>query len=153
VIVAGLSIFVGPRLLGSMGATQLRIASKNVATSMRYARTQAVSEGVVHVAVLDVERGQITIEPRRPAGDWEEEPSAGDGTVRQKKSFDLPKGIKLEKVVSGDTEVDSGASEVFFYPTGGSSGARIVLANQRDHRRAVVVDFITGTVRVEDPEE
>lgn len=155
VIIATLSAFVGPRLLGSMGGTQLRVASKKVATSLRYARTQAVSEGVVYVAVLDVESGRITIKSRRPATGWEEKASGGDGNAGEKKktAYDLPEGIKLEKIVSGDTEVDSGAPEVLFFPTGGSSGARIVLASERGQRRAVVVDFITGTVHVEDPEE
>jgi len=155
VIVATLSTFVGPRLLGSMGGTQLRVASKKVATSLRYARTRAVSEGMLYVAMLDLEGGQIAIESRRPARGREEEASPEDGNAgeKKKKTFDLPQGIKLEKVVSGDAEVDSGVSEVLFFPTGGSSGARIVLASERGQRRSVVVDFITGTVHVEDPEE
>lgn len=155
VIIAAISALVGPRLLGSMGSTHLSTASKKVATSLRYARTQAVSEGIVYVAVFDVETNKITIKGRPPITGGEGEAYVGDGKRLDVKeiAYDLPEGVKLEKVESGDSEARSGSLEVFFLPTGGSSGARIVLINDRDNRRVVVVDFITGAVQLENPEE
>jgi len=151
VIIAAISALVGPRLLGSMGSTHLSTASKKVATSLRYARTQAVSKGVVYVAVFDGETQKITIKARRPSSGVEGEADAGDdgtGLEEKEMAYELPEGIKLEKVESGDREVRSGSLEVLFFPTGGSSGARIVLINEREMRRVVVVDFITGAVKL-----
>lgn len=154
VIIAAISSLVGPRLLGSMSSTHLSTASKKVATSLRYARTQAVSEGMIYAVVFDVEIHKITIKARRTATGGEGEAYEGDGKGPEEKvmAYDLPEGVMLEKVVSGDTEVSSGSLEVLFFPTGGSSGARIVLINDRDNRRVVVVDFITGAVQLENHE-
>jgi general secretion pathway protein H len=151
VIIAAISSLVGPRLLGSMSSTNLRIASKKVATSLRYARTQAVSEGVIYVAAFDVETRKITIKARRPGTGGEGEAPADEekGPGGKELVYDLPEGITIEKAVSGDKEVRSSALDVLFFPNGGSSGARIVLINERDNRCVVVVDFITGAVQVE----
>lgn len=53
----------------------------------------------------------------------------------------LPTGTRLEAV-------EPGGSGPVFFPTGASSGGRLVLA-AADGRRAVAVDWLTGQVAVE----
>lgn len=152
VIIAVASAVVVPRLAGSLSGVSLRSAAKRAAASMRYARSRAAGEKLPWRAVLDFEHKEIRVEPV-PVGDaaeaGEKEAKAG---ARESKRIPLPGGVRLVKASSGELEADAGTFEITFFPSGGSSGGEVVLADERGRRYALDVDFITGSVRLEELE-
>ena len=156
VIIGMVAAFVGPKLAGSMTNINLKTASKKVAAALRYARSQAVSEGSDYVARFDLEANRVSIVAMKRTSEWPEA-DGGDGAgvdvgegggVDRLKTYELPDGVRLKMGISGDTETDSGIFEIIFLSDGGSSGGEVVLVNQKDRAYMVAVDFITGAVRV-----
>ena len=148
VIISIMAAFVVPRIAGSMSNTNLRTASKKIAASLRYARSQAISESRTYVALFDLDKNRVIIRGDQTAREEEEKDDGGDRDSRQTKQYELPEEVRLEKGISVDGEIDSGLFQIIFFSTGGSSGGELVLSNDRGNRYEVKIDFITGTVRL-----
>jgi len=150
VIISIMAAFVVPRIAGSMSNLNLRTASKKIAASLRYARSQAISESRTYVALFDLDGNRVMIRSGLTPGDQDKEKDGevGDQVSRQSKGYELPEEVRLEKGISTDGEIDSGLFQIMFFSNGGSSGGELVLSNDRGNRYGVKVDFITGTVRL-----
>jgi len=150
VIISVMAAFVGPRIGGSMSNMNLRTASKKIAASLRYARSQAVSESRTYVALFDFDGNRVMIRGGLTPRDENkgEDGEAGDQVSRQAKAYELPEEVRLEKGISTDGEIDSGAFQIMFFSNGGSSGGELFLSNVRGNRYEIRVDFITGTVQL-----
>jgi len=150
VIISIMAAFVGPRIAGSMSNLNLRTASKKIAASLRYARSQAISESRTYVALFDLEGNRVIIRSGLTSGDEDKEKygEVGDQVSRQSKGYKLPEEVRLEKGISADGEIDSGLFKIIFFSNGGSSGGELFLRNDRGSQYEIKVDFITGTVRV-----
>jgi len=149
VIISIMAAFVGPRIAGSMSNISLRTASKKIAASLRYARSQAISESRTYVALFDLDKNRVVIRGGQTAQEGEEkDESGGDQDSRQSKQYELPEDVRLDKAMWGEYEGDSGLFRIIFLSNGGSSGGELVLSNDRGNRYEVKVDFITGTVRL-----
>ncbi len=167
VIISLMSVLVVPQLTGSLARMNLQTASKKISASLRYARSQAASEKITYVAIFDFEKDRLSIMTGQKASDLpvrdrtqtyetltiEEDLSNGKEPVIRSKSYDLPEGVKLEKGVSGEDEIDSDIFEIAFFPTGNSSGGDVILTNDRGKRYKISVDFITGVVRLGELDE
>jgi len=150
VIVSVMVGFVGPQLAGSISNTNLKTASKRIAASLRYARSQATSESRTYEVRFDLDKNRMVIEGSEMAReDKEKDKGGGDAHSRPAKQYDLPEDVRFEKAIWGDEESDSGLFRILFVSNGGSSGGELVLRNERGHRYRITVDVITGTVKVE----
>lgn len=149
-IVALGSAVVGVRLSGTLGQTTLRTTAKSVAAGLRYARSQATTTGAVQAATVDFEEQEVRFGALvKPSGEGRDG-GLGEGSVGRNKVYALPKGVFVEKVVTGDREVASGLFEILFYPLGNSSGGEVVLVSEGRKRCSVLVDVILGTVTIEE---
>ena len=156
IIIGIASALVVPRLVGGMGSLDVRTASGKVAASLRYARSQAVSQKINYTAVFDLERKRLTIIPSSESAGEGDEDGAEVGKESagiQGKTYDLPGRVFFERVSEGneymsDEEIDAEIFRIGFYPSGGSDGGEIALVNERGKRYTVRVDIITGTVKV-----
>ena len=153
VIISVMAAFIGPRLANSISNTNLKTASKRVATFLRYARSQAISEGRSYEVVFDLDKHQIVIlEGKTGAEDEKEEDTEGDGDKGTSKPYTLPEDVRFEKAIWGEQEGNSGLFRILFVSNGGSSGGELLLRNERGHRYRVSVDVITGIVKVRSDE-
>ncbi len=145
---------VGPRFLGPMSGMQLRTSAKKMAASLRYARSLATAEKTPYVAQFDIDKGQLSLKATPDETDeaLEADPeSDGDGPVTIKpRVFSLPEGVRLEKALSIDSEVDSGIFEIIFSPNGNTSGGAVILTNERGRHYKISVDLVMGTVTLEE---
>ncbi len=151
VIISLMSVLVVPQLTGSLARMNLQTASKKISASLRYARSRAASEKITYIAVFDFEKNRLSIMTDQEAQTGETlKEDLGDGKepVIRSKSYDLPDGVKLEKAVSGEDEIDSGHFQITFFPAGSSSGGDVILTNDRGKRYKISVDFITGIVQL-----
>ena len=157
VIISLTSVLVVPQLTGSLANTNLLTAAKKISASLRYARSQAASEKITYVAIFDFEKDRLSImtgmtgmtgQEAQTGETLKEDLGDVEEPVIRSKSYDLPDGVKLEKGVSGEDEIDSGLFQIAFFPTGSSSGGDVILTNDRGKRYKISVDFITGIVRI-----
>ncbi len=145
--------FVGPRLVGSLSNTTLKTASKRVAASLRFARSQAITETRSYEVVFDLDRHQVAIRRGETVSDGAENGGKGEedkGLATP--SYRLPGEVRFEKAIWGGEEGNSGLFRILFLPNGGSSGGELVLRNERGHRYSVTVDAVTGVVKVRSDE-
>jgi general secretion pathway protein H len=161
IIIGLMSVLVVPKLVGPMANLDLKTASQKISASLRYARSQAASEKTTYVALFDFEKnrvviinspsikGEFHINNREAVNKIPAEPpnSEKDGPGGSK-TYDLPDKVKLAKGTSREGEFTSGFFRIFFFPSGGSSGGEITVANERGRQYRISVDFITGTVQL-----
>jgi general secretion pathway protein H len=163
-IIGLMSTLVVPKLVGPLGDLNLKTASQKISASLRYARSQAASEKATYVALFDFDKNRLVIiDPSISPTEKRDVPvnskkavdtALGEPPEHEKdrpgglKAYDLPDGVKLATGVSREDDVNSGLFRVFFFPSGGSSGGEITVANERGRRYRIRVDFITGTVQL-----
>jgi general secretion pathway protein H len=137
-----------------MGNVSLKTASKKIAASLRYARSQATSGGISYVAIFDLDKDKISIAPLppKPEGAGEKDDGGDNGDNPRTVGYDLPEGVRLQKAILANGEVVSGLFEILFSPGGSSSGGDVILINDRGRRLRIGVDFITGSVKLGDIE-
>jgi len=162
VIISIMAAFVGPRIAGSMSNLTLKTAAKKVASSLRYARSQATSESRPYFVLFDTDKGRLTIKSGQTATKEDKEKEAAEGeqdtgtsegmadeAVKERfKVYALPEGVRFDKVVSDKNEDISDVFQIIFFPNGGSSGGEVLLENDRGRRYNIRVDFVSGTVRL-----
>ena len=164
IIVSLMSAFVVPKLTGPLSNLDLKTASKNISSSLRYIRSQAASEKMTYAALFDFDQNRLVLAnsatsplaredfqisnreafDRTPAEPPDHETGQPGGT----KTYKLPDGIKLARGVSREGDFRSGLFRILFFPSGGSSGGEITVANERGRQYTIRVDFITGTVQL-----
>ncbi len=144
VIISLASAFVLPRLMAPMGNLTLKTATKKIAASLRFARSQAVSEKITRIGAFDFDHKRLIV-----FSENKNKLAVGDNPVSGEQSdiiYDFPKGIFLKKAAAGADEVNSGIFNIVFFPNGSSSGGEVVLSNASGKRFGIRVDFITGMV-------
>jgi general secretion pathway protein H len=152
IIIGISSALVVPRFIGGMGGLDLKTASGKVAASLRYARSQAVSQKAAYTAVFDLEHNRLKI-ISEGAGETEAIDPA-DGEERPKfreERYDLPEGIFFERVDEGENaygEDDPDTFTIGFYPSGASDGGTIAVVDERKRGYIVTIDVITGSVKL-----
>lgn len=154
-----ISGFVGPRLVGSLTALDLKTASKRVAASLRYARSQAATKTTTYFAMFDMDKNRLTIGPEQVPGeetmqaDITETTDAEEGVPpTDLKHYDLPRNVTIQKGISGERAATAGLFSMAFFADGASSGGTVILSNKRGDSYRITADFITGTVHVESDE-
>ncbi len=146
VVISLSSVFVIPRIVAPLGQLSLKTAAQKTAGTLRYLRSQAVSERTYRVAVFDFEkRRMLTYSRPTPESVYVE-----DADIEEKADiiYGFPEGVRLESASSGEVSVDAGLFKIIFSPRGSSSGGELVLAGSSGKRYGIAVDFITGTVRL-----
>jgi general secretion pathway protein H len=161
IIIGLMSVLVVPKLVGPLANLDLKTASQKIAASLRYARSQAASEKTTYVALFDFEKNRLVIiNPPPVKGGLHiinreavsktpaEQPNSEKDGPGGSKTYDLPGKVRLAKGTSREGEFNSGFFRIFFFPSGGSSGGEITVANERGRQYRITVDFITGTVQL-----
>ncbi len=161
-IIGIMMALVSPRLLGSLTKVNLKTSAQKISSSLRYARSQAVSEQAIYHAVFDFEKKGLFINAEKPQDNEENyfkaefESAETDDTEageNRTESYFLPEDVKFEKAMTTNDEIDSGLFDIVFYPAGNSSGGSVVLIDEKERRFQISVDFITGIVNLTEPDE
>ncbi|MDZ7698194.1 MAG: prepilin-type N-terminal cleavage/methylation domain-containing protein [Deltaproteobacteria bacterium] len=156
VIISIVSGFVAPKLAGTLTNVNLRTASKRVAASLRYARSQAASHGMIYFVFFDIDRSTLMVGPNQATeeikGKTEGAEDEMSKTRTELRHYNLPENVFVKRVILGGEEATSGFFSIGFFPDGGSSGGTVILGNKRGHSYFITADIITGTVRINSDE-
>lgn len=150
VILAAAAGMVVPRLGGVLDGLTVRTAAGQVAASLRYLRSRAVTDRAVYQAFFQLDSGRLRL--RRYEGDDETISTNARGLDRV---VQLPDGVVFREARTfGGQEMTSGRFQIAFYPSGGSNGGRVIVGSirgdARQRRYALWVDLVTGTVTIHD---
>jgi hypothetical protein len=168
----------GPRLAKNMGLLHLRTSAKLVASSLRWARSQALSTGKVYNAIFDcggqrliisdyagarsadplqqlrAQAGLLTEADRQLLNEQLQEEEPQKPVL---KTYELPEEVSFSRIEIGELrDADPGERGIYqlsFFPDGTSIGGAIEVADEQRRSCAITVDFLTGIVSVEESED
>lgn len=162
VIIGFLTSLVAPAIT-SLAGLKLKTATRKMAAGLRYARSQAVTTGSEYQVVFDIEKGEMIIESlqeeEKPYSysddyeDGEEEEDASAKRMEKRKSYTIPKEVKLARVVIDGEEITEDQAWIDFYPNGSCSGGEIFLMDEKEREYRITLEFITGIVKITEEEE
>jgi general secretion pathway protein H len=139
VFIIGLVLAVSyPSLTRGNETFQLRTTSRNILSTMRYAREKAVTEQKEMRVVADRENQKLILSDELGEGE---------------RTFQLPKEVRIERMVLGGQEVQQGPMAIRFLPNGSSESCEILLASRKGLTVLIFTDPITGGARVQEPAE
>lgn len=130
VIAAAVAAVALPRFTGVIEAVELKSATRQLASALRHARSEALSQRHDVALVLDVRRRAF-------------ETSGGGG------SHALPSRLDLRLLTAESEVVNEAVGAIRFFTDGSSTGGQITLSSGA---RAYIVDvnWLTGRVVVHD---
>lgn len=118
-----------PMVMGTSNA-EMRTAARQLASGLRLARSEAVSQRRETFLVIDLAGRRFKVD-------------------RDAREYPLPKNVELKLYTAQKDLVDEKTGSIRFYPDGGSNGGRITLgAGERKYE--VDVDWLTGRVAILD---
>ena len=125
----GLALTVAsPLIANALPGTEMRAAARDVATSLRYARSLAISGNADVTFDVDVEARRFAVSQSPRAGSFPEDAEISLTTARSELS-------------------ETGGGRIRFFPDGTSTGGGVEIV--RDKRRFVItVDWLTGRVAI-----
>lgn len=119
---------VVPNFSGGLGSVQLRSATREIASSLRYLRGQAVSKNTEAEFNVNVETNVYKI-------------------TGKDKNYSVPESINL-RLITADSEITGeNSGTIRFYPDGSSTGGRVTL-EAGNRKRMVDVNWLTGQVEI-----
>ena len=83
----------------------------------------------------------------------EDEASDSSRDRKEKRTYQMPKEVKLARVVVDDEEVIEGQVWIEFYPNGSCSGGDVFLMDSKERTYRVALQFLTGSVKIMEVEE
>ena len=135
VVVALASLLIAvvfPSVGAGLRTLELRSSAQRLASAMRFARDQAIHRQ--RFFQLEIDREHRTI-------------SVLDLEKGERRSFELPASVEVEKVLPEDGGQPSPTRQFLFFPGGGSPPFQVVLGNQ-NRQVTVSADPLTGFPKV-----
>ncbi|NOQ85527.1 MAG: hypothetical protein GQ554_01430, partial [Deltaproteobacteria bacterium] len=149
----------------SLAGLKLKTATRKMAAGLRYARSQAVTTGSEYQVIFDMGKGEMIVEPLKEeekpysysddyeAGEEEEEEDVSAKRMKKRKSYTIPKEVRLARVVIDGEEITEDQAWIDFYPNGSCSGGEIFLMDEKEREYRIALEFITGVVKITEVEE
>lgn len=127
-LLALVAALVPPMLTRGFPATSLKAAAREVAAGLRETRGRAIGRNADATFTVDVEARSYRI------GD--------EGADRV-----LPRALEIALYTAESELIDGGAGTIRFFADGSSTGGRVSVSYQ-ERRYDIVVDWLTGQVKV-----
>ncbi|MFO1322722.1 MAG: GspH/FimT family protein [Burkholderiales bacterium] len=129
-VIAIASAIVIPMIGGGVSNAEMRSAARQLASGLRMARSEAVSQRRETFLVIDLDGRRFKVD-------------------RDAQEHALPRNVELKLFTAQKDLVDDKVGSIRFYPDGGSNGGRITLGSG-DRKYEVDVDWLTGRVAILD---
>jgi len=114
---------------GIMPGLSLQAAAREVAAAFREARGRAIRNNAEGYILVDVEARTYRLGEDKPL-------------------HELEPGLGLELLTASSERIDDTHGRIRFFPDGTSTGGRLTLT-QNQRKYYVVVDWLTGRVKIE----
>lgn len=153
------SAWVIPRIAQPLGGVKLKTSAKHILTALRYARNRAVSRNTYIIVHFDLRQNRFILAETDP-GDQErqifgmlnsvgaENGQDGNSRVKILDTYEIPAELSMEPSAAMPLKQEGDHFQVLFYPSGRSTGGKILLSGKSPEKYVVHVDFITGMARL-----
>lgn len=128
VIVATVAVVAGPDLSAGRGTAELKRASRDIASALRYLRGQALITRKETYLAINLERNQYRV-------------SGKD------KLFNIAEDVDVTLVTAQSELNGEGEGSIRFFADGSSTGGRVTLEIE-DRKRVVDVNWLTGLIAI-----
>lgn len=129
-VILGLTVTLAvPMFTHAMPGVEARAAARDVAAMLRAAHSLAIAGNREVTVAVDLDRRTVELAGAR--------------------SRTIAKGIGIGLYTAAEELIDRGAGRIRFYPDGTSTGGRVRLS-AGERKYDVVVDWISGSVKVDD---
>jgi type II secretory pathway pseudopilin PulG len=145
-LVAGLA---APRWLAALPGVQLTTGARKTAALLRHAGDRAISEQTLQRVTVDLAAN--TLELARLEPDIRLLPPAEPGFPEASALpvvLPMPPEILILRAEDGLGQPQVDRLRIFFFPSGGNTGARVTIGNSQGRQLVVHLDFITGEVTI-----
>ncbi len=137
VILVGLmAALAAPAIGNSLSSIRLNTSIRRLSAVLRNTRSRAIA---------DKQNYRISFIP--------EGTSYSYPTTSGDKSITIAHGIQIKSVYQADEDIEMEELNLYFYPKGNSNGGKIVLENEREQSFYLIVDAISGRVKIGRGEE
>ena len=139
VLIATISAVAAPSFGRGIAIIELQSTARQVAATLRLARSKAVHEQQVYFVGFDLEKGQVDLTSE---------------DLKYQKTFELPEKVKIKQISRLNTGNlgDEVVYSFFFAPNGLAESFEVWLANQRGRELKVIQDSFSRSPRIEEPE-
>lgn len=129
VVIMGLVYVLVPKMIFSgVSGPDLRAGSRDLASGLRQARSEAVNLRRDTSLVLDLEKRSFTLSGHE-------------------KTYQLPEAVELKLYTAQSEIVNEKQGAIRFFPDGSSTGGRVTVASG-ERKFLVDVDWLTGKVSI-----
>ena len=129
IVVLGFSV-VGINLSSGNDSTQLKVAARDIVSTLRYARGQALLSHQQTTVTLDLTENSYTVSGRD-------------------KVYIIPKAIDVTVVTAQSELTGKGLGNIRFFADGSSTGGRITLERGRSAWQ-IDINWLTGQIELDD---
>ncbi len=140
VIISLMAMLVAPRVTKSLQHLEVRSAAKKVSGILRTCRSESVNRSRIYSLSFDTDSRLLSVQSME---EGEEKPAL-------ERSFPFPEDVQIEKIDVGKTLLESSVPAFEFYPNGGSNGGSALVRRVESRAYTILVDSLTGTVKVEE---
>lgn len=149
---------VAPRLTGSLDRMNAESTARRISSALRFARSHAVTEKIPYLAIFDMDTNMLSVMASLMPDETDSDEADPDDTQtndpQKPRVYVLSEGIRLKEGVPLDGEtMTTGTFVMGFFPGGGTTGGKVILQDDKDRVFSVVLDRITGSVKVQDKSE
>jgi general secretion pathway protein H len=126
-VIAGALVALAPPLINRVvPSVELKGASQEMASALRYLRSWSISRSEEGVFMLDLKHKSYQITPRE-------------------RVYKLPEKSELTMVAAGEESTNQNQAAIRFYPDGSSTGGQINLRGSGGEHR-IDIDWLTGRI-------
>jgi general secretion pathway protein H len=127
VIMGIFAVATAPMVMGGLTRIEARTAARDLATSLRRARGEAIAENIDVALSVDTAERVYALDGGKP--------------------HRLPAGLEVALLTAETERINQQAGRIRFFADGSSTGGTVTLADAGNTYR-VQVDWLTGRVRV-----
>jgi general secretion pathway protein H len=126
-----------PSIGGGMATIKLKTSSREIAATLRLARSKAIRDQQVYLVGFDLAKNQLELSSEN---------------LKYQKFLSLAEGISIEKVTPLKAKVEWNQERYyyFFSPNGMTEGFEVILRNERGRALKIVQNSLTGSPRIEE---
>jgi len=137
VLIGLLTALVFPSMGRGMAMLRLKTSSREIAATLRLARSKAIAEQQIYWVGFDAEKNEIEL-------------ASDDRQYR--KSFELPTGIAISKVSSPGRDESRSRHEAWFFfaPNGMAQAFEVLIENNRGRGVRILQNPLLRSPRLED---
>ncbi len=152
VLIGLLTAIVTPFTISTINKIRLKTSAKEIATSLRYARSNAITSKKPYYFYIDLNRSAYWISPegveKNKWGDFDYEDILKTATKIRTTS----KEIVIQKVEVGTSIAEKGIVVIPFYPQGGTIKTIVSLQKKKgthsEKNYEIHLDEVTGRVKI-----